>query len=168
MSSASTIPFHQGELAVQRLWGTDSQWDNERIERLLWDHIPEEYHKRIEQTKFFFLATSGQDGSCDCSFKGGGSNLVRILSTTQLAFPDFEGNGAFMSLGNIRQNPHVGMLFIDFSDGARLRINGTAQIHDSGDIMNLFAGASRVVVVDVDLVVPNCSTHIPRMKFVDE
>ncbi len=168
MFSTDTIPFHKGELTAQHSWGTDGQWSSKRVESLLWDHIPLEHHKRIERTRFFFLATCGQDGSCDCSFKGGGPNLVRILSTKQLVFPDFDGNGAFMSLGNILQNPHVGMLFIDFSDGARLRVNGTAQVHDSGEVMSLFDKAPRVIVVDIDLVVPNCSAHIPRMEFVDE
>ena len=156
--------FHSGEIEAQYLWGVDGQWDDKRTEKLLWSHIPNEYHKRIEQTQFFFLATSNANGQCDCSFKGGGPNLVRVLSETRLAFPDFDGNGAFMSLGNILQNPQVGMLFIDFADGARLRVNGSAQIHDDGEMMKLFNTASRVVVVDINLVVPNCKAHIPIIK----
>lgn len=170
MSAQSTreslSKFHEGEIDAQYLWGLDGQWDQERIEKLLWNHIPDKYHKRIEQAQFFFLATSNSNGECDCSFKGGGPNLIRMLSATQLAFPDFDGNGAFMSLGNILQNPHVGMLFIDFSDGARLRVNGSAQVYDDGEMMGLFNNASRVIVVDVDLVVPNCNAYIPVMKTV--
>ncbi len=155
--------FHAGEMAAQKCWQTAQIWDTARRSRLLLDHIPEPYQERIGNAPFFFLATSAQDGSCDCSFKGGGPGIIRILDSTRLAFPDFDGNGAFMSLGNIMQNPRVGMLFIDFSDGARLRVNGRASIHDSGPMMRLFPDRPRTVVVDIDQVVPNCPAHIPRL-----
>ncbi len=155
--------FHAGEMAAQKCWQTAQIWDTARRSRLLLDHIPDLYHERIGNAPFFFLATSGQDGSCDCSFKGGGPGIIRILDSTRLAFPDFDGNGAFMSLGNIMQNPRVGMLFIDFSDGARLRVNGRASVHDSGPMMRLFPDRPRIVVVDIDQVVPNCPAHIPRL-----
>ncbi|MBI2305955.1 MAG: pyridoxamine 5'-phosphate oxidase family protein [Rhodocyclales bacterium] len=155
--------FHAGEQEAQRRWNTEALWDKARRQRLLWDHIPAPYHARIEAAPFFFLATSGADGRCDCSFKGGGPGLVRILDERRFAFPDFDGNGAFMSLGNLLQNPQVGCLFIDFNDGARLRVNGRATIHESGDIAGLFPGSPRVVAVDIEQVVPNCPQHIPRL-----
>lgn len=155
--------FHDGEKRLQQQWQTDAIWDQARRDRLLWDHIPAPLHARLESAPFFFLATSGQDGRCDCSFKGGGPNLVRILDPHTFVFPDFDGNGAFMSLGNIALNPHVGCLFIDFNDGARLRINGRAQILDDDPLLALFPGSARVVRVGVEQVVPNCANHIPRL-----
>lgn len=156
--------FHAGEMAAQQRWNTAQLWDTARRQRLLWREIPVEFHTRLESAPFFFLATSDDTGRCDCSFKGGGPGLIRVLDSRHFAFPDFDGNGAFMSLGNILRNPNVGCLFIDFSDGARLRINGTARIHASGEIVALFPGAARVVLVEVELVVPNCNRHIPRLS----
>lgn len=155
--------FHPSELELQRRWGSELQWDAARRERLLWDHIPPELHARIETAPFFFLATSGPGGRCDCSFKGGGPGLVRVLDSRRFAFPDFDGNGAFMSLGNILHNPHVGCLFIDFTDGARLRVNGHAAIHETGELPGLFPGCSRAVAVDIEEVVPNCPRHVPHL-----
>ncbi|MFA7291511.1 MAG: pyridoxamine 5'-phosphate oxidase family protein [Rhodocyclaceae bacterium] len=155
--------FHTGEVAAQQRWETAALWDDSRRQRLLWNHIPAELHARIESAPFFFLATSAADGRCDCSFKGGGPGLIRILDGRRFAFPDFDGNGAFMSLGNILQNPRVGCLFIDFNDGARLRVNGRAEIHEAGEVMALFPGQRRVIVVHVEEVVPNCAQHIPRL-----
>ena len=63
----------------------------------------------------------------------------------------------------MQQNPQVGCLFIDFSDGARLRINGRAEIHEHGPLMTHFPGSRRVVLVNIDEVVPNCAQHIPRL-----
>ena len=156
-------PFHAGERAAQQRWGTPDLWDEARQKRLLFDHIPLAYHARLEGAPFFFLATSAPDGRSDCSFKGGGPGLIRILDAQHFAFPDFAGNGAFMSLGNILLNPHVGCLFIDFNDGGRLRVNGKAEIHDSGDSLALFSGSQRVIVVAVEQVVPNCPLHVPRL-----
>jgi len=158
-----TTTFQPTEQQAQQRWGDPKVWDDARIQRLIWDRIPSELHSRIEAVPFFFLATSNSKGDCDCSFKGGGPNLVKVLNEKQLAFPDFDGNQAFMSLGNILDNPKVGMLFIDFSDGARLRVNGSATIHDEGPMLELFANARRVVTVDIEQVVPNCSAHIPKM-----
>ena len=155
--------FHPGEIAAQDRWKTTHIWDKARRSRLLLDHIPGALHERIESAPFFFLATSDNTGSCDCPFKGGGPGIIRIIDATRLAFPDFDGNGAFMSVGNILKNPHVGILFIDFNDGARLRVNGRASIHDSGAIKELFPDQPRVILVEIEQVVPNCAAHIPRL-----
>ncbi|NJD24753.1 MAG: pyridoxamine 5'-phosphate oxidase [Betaproteobacteria bacterium] len=155
--------FHKGEQAAQARWRTDRMWDEVRRERLLWDQVPPEFHARLEGAPFFFLATSGPDGRCDCSFKGGGPGIVRVLDARRIAFPDFDGNGAFMSIGNILLNPYVGCLFIDFNDGARLRINGRAEVREDDAVAGLFPDCRRVVVVAIEQVVPNCSRHIPRL-----
>lgn len=160
--------FHRGETEAQCRWHTAALWDRARRERLLWDHIPPELHAHIQAAPFFFLATSDSKGRCDCSFKGGGPGLIRILDERRFVFPDFAGNGAFMSLGNILVNPQVGCLFIDFSDGARLRVNGRAAISEDAALLDLFAGAERVVLVSVEQVVPNCARHVPRLVNANE
>lgn len=155
--------FHAGERALQQRWGSAPLWDAARRQRLLWDHIPHALHARIAAAPFFFLATSDATGRCDCSFKGGGPGLVRILDARSFAFPDFDGNGAFMSLGNLLQNPQVGCLFVDFADGARLRVNGRATLLEGEAAAQLFAGRQRAVRVDVEEVVPNCAQHVPAL-----
>ena len=147
--------FHPGEIAAQERWQTARMWDKARRTRLLMDHIPESFHERIKNAPFFFLATSDNKGSCDCSFKGGGPGIIQIIDNSRLAFPDFDGNGAFMSVGNILKNPHVGMLCIDFTDGARLRVNGRTSVHDEGVIKALFPNHPRVILVEIELVVLN-------------
>jgi len=90
-----------------------------------------------------------------------------VLAPNRLAFPHFEarvkGNGAYMSLGNILVNPYVSLLLIDFNDGARLRINGKASIQEEITLKNMFPQAECVVVVDIELVAPSCSSYIPRL-----
>lgn len=157
------MAFGKGEQEAQQRWGRPERRAPERLARLLLDHIPAEYHPRIEAAPFFFLATSNAAGRCDCSFKGGGPGLVRMLDARRLAFPDLSGNDLFMSLGNILENPQVGLLFIDFAYGARLRVNGRAAIHDAGAARAFFADARRVVTVAIEEVTPNCAAHVPRL-----
>lgn len=167
VAAMTSSPFHAGELDAQQRWGNPELWTKERIDQLIWDRIPEQICTRIEATTFFFLATSSPDGRCDCSFKGGGPGLVKVLEPARLTFPHFEarvkGNGAYMSLGNILLNPYVSMLFIDFNDGARLHVNGRASIHENGEMMEAFPQAECVIVVDIDLVAPSCSAYVPRL-----
>lgn len=113
----------------------------------------------VESMEFFFIATADKAGNCDCNFRGG---AVKVLDETTLIFPDYPGNGAFQSLGNILENPHIGMLFIDFTHQQRLRINGRAEVLDDADVLDLFPGSIQVVKVTVEQVYRNCSARIPR------
>jgi predicted pyridoxine 5'-phosphate oxidase superfamily flavin-nucleotide-binding protein len=96
-------------------------------------------HRRveaIESVPYFFLATSDAEGRPDCSFKGGAPGFVRITGPSELAFPDYDGNGMFKSLGNILVNPNVGMLFIAMhGKPQRLRVNGQASVSDRDPLL---------------------------------
>ena len=97
--------FSEGERTAQQRWGDPGLWTEARIAALVWDHVPERFHARIEAAPFFFLATSDREGRCDCAFKGGGPGLVRMLAPDRLTFPHFaarvKGNGAYSSLGTM-------------------------------------------------------------------
>ena len=132
----------------------------------------DEFKAFVESVPFFFLATSAGDNA-DCSFKGGEPGFVRVTAPDQLIFPDYDGNRMYKSLGNILQNPNVGLLFIKFGkeegEGAmylRLRISGKASIHDNHDALSSYAGAKRIVQVAVTHIFPNCPRYIPHMELV--
>src|SRR5258708_23303801 len=115
----------------------------------------------IEGAMFFFLATADDRGQPDCSFKGGKPGFIRIVGTDELAFPDYDGNGMFKSLGNIGVNPHVGLLFIDMGEKPRrLRVNGEASVSADDPLMQRFAGAQLLVRVKVRAIFPNCPRYI--------
>jgi len=116
----------------------------------------------VEAMDFLFIATADKGGNCDCSFRGG-SPSVKVLDEVTLVFPDYPGNGAFQSLGNILENPKIGMLFIDFTHQQRLRVNGKAEVLDDPDLCALFPGSIQVVKVSVEQVYRNCSARIPRL-----
>jgi hypothetical protein len=163
MSISGDDDFHAGEIAAQHRWRTTAMWDKARRARLLLHEIPERFQQRVADSPFFFLATSNREGACDCSFKGGGPGIIKILDARQLVFPDFDGNGAFMSIGNLLENPRVGLLFIDFSDGGRLRVNGVASIHETGQFKDLFPDHPRAIHVSIEQVIPNCAAHVPTL-----
>ena len=119
----------------------------------------------IERMDMFFLATADAEGRPQCSYKGGTPGFVRVLDDRTLIFPSYDGNGMFLSAGNVHVNPHVGMLFIDFvsSRPSRLRVNGLATIED-GD--GSYPGAQFVVRVRATQVFPNCPRYIHRMALV--
>jgi predicted pyridoxine 5'-phosphate oxidase superfamily flavin-nucleotide-binding protein len=121
----------------------------------------------IERLPMFFLATADADGFPDCSYKGGLPGFVRAIDPATLAFPSYDGNGMFRSLGNIVVNPKVGLLFVDFERGRRLRVNGTATLHDDAESVALFEGAQAVVRVAVARVFPNCPRYIHQMQLVE-
>jgi predicted pyridoxine 5'-phosphate oxidase superfamily flavin-nucleotide-binding protein len=121
----------------------------------------------VERCSMFFLATADADGWPDCSYKGGMPGFVKVLDPTTLAFPSYDGNGMFRSLGNLVVNPKVGMLFIDFTQPNRMRVNGTATLHVDGDAVDAFEGAQAAVHVAIERVFPNCPRYIHRMEVVE-
>ena len=122
----------------------------------------------IEISPYFFLATADADGRPDCSFKGGMPGFVRVTGPSELAFPDYDGNGMFKSLGNVLVNPNVGMLFIAMhAKPQRLRINGEATVNDHDPLLVETVGAQIIVRVAARAIFPNCPRYIPTMQMIE-
>jgi predicted pyridoxine 5'-phosphate oxidase superfamily flavin-nucleotide-binding protein len=123
----------------------------------------------IERMDMFFLATADREGRPQCSYKGGDPGFVQVLDERTIAFPNYDGNGMYLSIGNVLENPSVGLLFIDFTSPrpTRLRLNGIASIDESDELMNRYPGAQFIVRVLATQVFPNCPRYIHRMALVE-
>lgn len=111
--------------------------------------------QQISRADTFFIATDRSDRGADVSHKGGNPGFVRIVDSRRLAFPDYNGNSMFNTLGNITVNPNAGLLFMDFNGGRTLQLTGTAAIDWSAGRVSGFAGAERVVDFEIDEVIDN-------------
>lgn len=114
----------------------------------------------IEARDSFFIATADAAGHPECSYKGGDPGFVQVVDGSTIAFPLYDGNGMFLTAGNIVENPSVGMLFIDFSNGTRLRLDGEASIAADDPLAGSFPGAVLVVRVRARSVFPNCRRYV--------
>jgi uncharacterized protein len=121
----------------------------------------------IESRTMFFLATADPEGQPDCSYKGGDAGFVRVTGPGELAFPSYDGNGMFRSLGNVKVHAPVALLFIDFERPSRLRVHGLARLVFDDPLMSAFAGAQLVVRVQAQRIFPNCPRYIHRMAPVE-
>ena len=115
----------------------------------------------------FFLATADEQGRPNCSYKGGEPGFVRVLDKHTVAFPNYDANGMYLSSGNVLVNPNVGMLFIDFERGQRLRLNGVASIDEHDELMRHYSEAQLVVRVQAREVFPNCPRYIHKYRLVE-
>ena len=114
----------------------------------------------IAARDMFFLATADATGQPQCSYKGGDPGFVRVVDTSTLAFPVYDGNGMFLSTGNLTENPAVGLLFVDFGDGSRLRVTGQASIDPDDPLLGELPGALMMVRVRASAVFPNCRRYV--------
>lgn len=121
----------------------------------------------IESRDMMFLSTVDADGQPTCSYKGGDPGFVRVLDERTLAFPSYDGNGMFLSLGNLVETAKVGILFIDFENPNRLRVNGLASVSLDDPLVGTWPGAILVVRVRVTEVYPNCPRYIHRLQKVE-
>jgi predicted pyridoxine 5'-phosphate oxidase superfamily flavin-nucleotide-binding protein len=159
-----TIMYHDGNRALQDEFESRALAD--RLEQRL-AHIAftDDDKAFIESAIYFFLATADTEGRPDCSFKGGPPGFVRITGASELAFPDYDGNGMYKSLGNLAVNPHVGLLFIAMHGRQRrLRVNGRARIVRNDPLLAESPGAQLMVRVETGAIFPNCPRYIPSMQ----
>jgi predicted pyridoxine 5'-phosphate oxidase superfamily flavin-nucleotide-binding protein len=157
--------FHSGSRSLQDRFDTRAIAD--RIDSLLvGDTIDDSDRAFIHARDMFFLATADADGRPTCSYKGGEPGFVRVLDERTVAFPNYDGNGMYMSMGNALINPHVGMLFIDFEHGHRMRLEGEASIDMDDPLIAEYPEAQFVVRVRARAVYPNCPRYIHRYQLV--
>src|ERR1041385_177925 len=136
--------YHDGQRRLQDMF--DSRRIADRLDQVTYStQLGEAQRAWIEASEMFFLATVGPDGHPDCSFKGGRPGFVRVLSPVELAWPDYDGNGQFRSLGNLLVNPHAGLLFIDWTRPSRLRVNGRASVAQDDPLRASWEGGRRGV-----------------------
>lgn len=151
--------FGESHRRLQRQFDTERLAD--RIEqRLFRDHMADDDRAFIERMDMFFLATADKAGRPNCSYKGGDPGFVRVLDRQTLAFPNYDGNGMYISMGNALENPNIGLLFIDFWNQKRLRVNGIAQIAGANSVDPPYPEAQFVMKVSVHQVFPNCPRYI--------
>jgi predicted pyridoxine 5'-phosphate oxidase superfamily flavin-nucleotide-binding protein len=113
----------------------------------------------IQRCPVFFIATADAHGHPDCSYKGGVPGFVRVLDDRTLAIPDYDGNGMYRTWGNVLVNPHVGLLFLDFEQPNRIRVNGTAQVREDDPLRTEYPGSVFIVRVTATQIFPNCPRY---------
>jgi predicted pyridoxine 5'-phosphate oxidase superfamily flavin-nucleotide-binding protein len=153
--------YHEGSRKLQDAFDTRRLAD--RLERVkVRATIDAGDRAFIEAADMLFLATADEHGRPTCSYKGGDPGFVRVLDEQTIAFPCYDGNGMFLSAGNTLVNPAVGLLFISFERGRRLRLNGDASIDEAP-----VAGALFTIRVRVRELFPNCPRYIHRYELVE-
>ena len=122
----------------------------------------------INAVDMFFLSTIDHNNRPTVSYKGGDPGFVKVIDETTLAFPSFDGNGMFMSMGNIKQNNKIGMLFINFEKPHRLRVHGEATITEGDSLLKDYPEADLIVRVKLTDYWQNCPRYIHKYKKIDE
>ncbi len=156
------LEYHEGQRDLQDRFDTRRLAD--RLGEVAGDAFSDELARFISARDMFFIASAGADGAPDCSYKGGEPGFVRVVAPDTVAFPCYDGNGMFRTLGNIAVNPRVALLFVDLEGGSRLRVNGLATIHHDDELTASFAGALCSVTVRAEAIFPNCRRYVHEYR----
>ena len=157
--------YHEGNRRLQ------DQFDTRRLadrldEAIVQDSIMPSDKDFIERLDMFFIATVDERGHANCSYKAGDPGFVRVLDEHTLAFPNYDGNGMYLTMGNILTTRQVGLLFIDFENQKRMRLNGEATLHRDDPLMREHPEAQFITRVRAREVFANCPRYIHKMKLV--
>jgi len=178
-----TLPGSQGEHSVQQAFGTSKQaliFYNKQV----LDYLNPLMCEFIESQEMMFIATADEHGECDCSFRAGHPGFVHVLNQKTLAYPEYQGNGVMASVGNITENAHVGLIFIDFlRSTVGLHVNGTALVVENEsvlarrDLTPALIEATQMhggrcpkfwIFIEVEEAYIHCSKHVPLLKKMDK
>ncbi len=154
--------FNEGSRSLQAAFGTEELADRLATHEARQKLTDSDVGFIARQSMFFLATADPSSGEPLCSYKGGEPGFVRILGPTELAFPDFDGNGTFRSLGNLTLNPRVALLFIDFAEQARTLVEGRASIHRDSP-QDRWYGAQLEIRVQVVRAFSSCSRYIHKM-----
>lgn len=156
--------YHDGSRELQNRFDTRRIAD--RLERVdLHDAFTPEEREMIEAAPMFFLATMDPDGFPDVSYKGGMPGFVKVVDDSTLAFPNYDGNGMYKSLGNARVHPEVALLFIRWTDQPKkLRVQGRASLHFDDPLLADLPGAQFMTRVEAVRIFDNCPRYLHRME----
>ena len=157
--------YHEHSRRLQDLF--DARRLADRLDSFVRTAFSDEDRAFIASRAMFFLATADAEGRPDCSYKGGLPGFVRVVGPSTLAFPSYDGNGMFLSLGNVMANSSVGLLFLDFEQPRRLRVLGRATVSAEDPLLAEFEGAKLLVRVEAEKIFPNCPRYIHRMQLVE-
>jgi predicted pyridoxine 5'-phosphate oxidase superfamily flavin-nucleotide-binding protein len=157
--------YHDGARALQDRFDTRRLAD--RLAESTSDVINDRFKTFIEKRDMFFIATANEEGWPEVSYKGGDPGFVRVLDEHTLAFPVYNGNGMFLTTGNLSINPRVGLLFIDWETGTRLRMSGHASIDMDDPLVVEYARALFVVRVRAREVFANCRRYVHRLRRIE-
>jgi len=122
----------------------------------------------IESRDFFYLSTVDENGFPQCSYKGGSRGFVKVVDDGKFTFPIYDGNGMYLSAGNIKENANIGMLFIDHENPQKLRLNGTAAIIEDPAIVSMHHEAELLVSVSIREIFMNCNRYIHEVERVND
>ncbi len=166
-----------GERMLQEQIGTRERAE-QFYDRQVLDHLNDRMRQFIGAQEWMFVATSDAHGACDSTLRAGPAGFVVVLDRWRLAWPEYRGNGVLASRGNILENPHVGLLFLDFG-GARigLHVNGRAYLAEDADLRAEHPGLpvdtvpgrypEQWVVAEVEEAYIHCAKHIPHLHRAD-
>ena len=157
--------YHDGNRQLQDRFDTRRLADH--LTGRVTETIGESQKEFIEKADMFFLATCDHRGLPTCSYKGGDPGFVRVLDEKWLAFPNYDGNGKFQSMGNLLKNPNVGMLFVDFEGQHRLRLQGIATILDDDELLSQYPEAQFMIRVRATEVYTNCPRYVHKYQLVE-
>ena len=172
-------PGSKGEHNLQKKLETEKRAFAFYNSQLL-NHLNPEMHQFISEQEMVFISTSDSKGECDASFRAGDAGFVTVLDEKTLLFPEYRGNGVLASMGNISENPHIGMFFVDFyQNSIGLHVNGKAEILSNEEFKADLDLSRKIelspkklgsrkpiswVKVDVEEAYIHCSKHIPLMQ----
>jgi len=155
--------YSEQHRALQQMFDTSRLAD--RVEEIIVrPEIPDDHKGFIESRDMFFLTSVDHRGYPTCSYKGGAPGFVRVVDPKTILFPSYNGNGMFLSMGNIIANSKVGMLFMDFETPHRVRVHGVAVIDKNDRLLAEFAGAELLVRVTVTETFVNCPRYIHKYQ----
>jgi predicted pyridoxine 5'-phosphate oxidase superfamily flavin-nucleotide-binding protein len=121
------------------------------------DALTDDEIQFIQSRDSFYMATVAETGWPYMQHRGGQPGFLHVVSPTQLAFADYQGNRQMLSTGNLAANDRVCLFLMDYPRRERLKILGHARVEDARQHSELVA----------QLAEPAVHRIVERLFFID-
>lgn len=115
-----------------------------------------------------YLSTASADGQPYVQHRGGPAGFIAVLDRRTVAFAEYPGNRQFISSGNLAENARAFLLLMDYANGRRLKLWGSARMVANRELLDRMIAPDGVkvehaIMFAIHAIDWNCSKHIPKL-----
>ena len=167
---SSDVVFSDSVKSVQEELGSRAMMAEREAKGGFHETITPELAEFIGTITTCYLASASAAGQPSVQHRGGPPGFLQVLDEHTVGFADFVGNRQYVTLGNLRENPRVALILMDYESRRRVKIWGEARaVGDDTELLaRLFPAGYRALAKQAILITVaawdiNCSQHIPEM-----
>ncbi|NQV25845.1 MAG: pyridoxamine 5'-phosphate oxidase family protein [Rhodopirellula sp.] len=165
----SDVAFTPAVKVIQKQKGSRAAYSRVEQGREWSTTVTPELREYLSSLDMFYLGTANASGQPYIQYRGGAPGFLKVMDERTLGFADFSGNRQYITLGNLSENPRAFIFLMDYVNGRRIKLWGTARVVENDPDLNdrlldceYGGNVERAIVFSIEAWDANCPQHIHK------